>query len=129
MDLSGWLCWDRAVESTHHFGVYGLWRHTGKLVLVRKARGPYTGLLDLPGGTPERGESTHETLQRELREETGIELAGVRSAQPFSIHVQADASGAPIVLHHEGWIAEVRVAGRLCYTIGDQDVAGVVLAV
>jgi hypothetical protein len=87
------------VESTHHFGVYGLWTHAGKLVLVRKTRGPYTGFLDLPGGTPERGESRHETLRR----------------------------GASIDFHHEGWIAEVRVDGSLSYTIEDQDVSGVVL--
>ena len=31
------LCCDGDVESTHHFGVYGLWTHAGKLVLVRKA--------------------------------------------------------------------------------------------
>jgi 8-oxo-dGTP pyrophosphatase MutT (NUDIX family) len=94
---------------------------------VRKTRGPYTGFLDLPGGTPERGESRHETLRRELREEAGVELAHVVSAQPFRIHVTADASGASIDFHHEGWIAEVRVDGSLSYTIEDQDVSGVVL--
>lgn len=127
MLLGARLCCDGDVESTHHFGVYGLWTHAGKLVLVRKARGPYTGLLDLPGGSPERGESAHETLRRELREETGVELAHVVSAQPFSIHVKADASGNSIDFHHEGWIAEVRVDGSLSYTIEDQDVSGVVL--
>lgn len=101
--------------------------HAGKLVLVRKARGSYTGLLDLPGGTTERGESTHETLRRELREETGVELAQVVSAQPFSIHVEADASGTSIEFHREAWIAEARVDGSLSYTIDDQDASGVVL--
>lgn len=121
------LCCDGDVESTRHFGVYGLWTHAGKLVLVRKTRGPYTGLLDLPGGTPERGESRHETLRRELREETGVELAHIVNTQPFSIHVTADASGTSIDFHHEGWISEVRVDGPLSYTIEDQDVSGVVL--
>ncbi|MGC4943390.1 NUDIX domain-containing protein [Kribbella sp. DT2] len=54
---------------THHFGVYALWRQDARLVLVRKTRGPYDGLLDLPGGSPEPGESELATLRRELREE------------------------------------------------------------
>lgn len=45
------------MKTTRHFGIYGVWRHEGKLVLVRKSRGPYTGQLDLPGGTPELGET------------------------------------------------------------------------
>lgn len=53
-------------EPTQHSGVYGVWTQDGKLVTVRKARGPYTGLLDLPGGSPEPGESPEQTLRREL---------------------------------------------------------------
>jgi len=127
MPLGARLCCDGNVESTHHRGVYGIWRHAGELVLVRKARGPYTGLLDLPGGAPEPGESTHETLRRELREETGVELAHVVNAQPFSIHVTVDSSVTSIDFHHEGWISEVRAEGSLNYTIDDNDVLGVVL--
>lgn len=35
------------MPTSQHVGVYGVWRVEGSLVLVRKARGPYTGLLDL----------------------------------------------------------------------------------
>lgn len=49
------------------------------------------------------------------------------SAQPFSIHVEADASGTSIEFHREAWIAEARVDGSLSYTIDDQDASGVVL--
>lgn len=113
---------------TRHFGVYGLWLERGKLVLVRKARGPYTGLLDLPGGAAEPGETTEETLRRELREEAGVGLTDIRLSYPFSIRVHADSAGHPINFHHEGVIADVRVAGQIRYNISDQDVAGVVLA-
>ncbi|WP_114854255.1 NUDIX domain-containing protein [Brachybacterium sp. YJGR34] len=111
-----------------HRGVYGLWQQDGRLVLVRKTRGPYTGLLDLPGGTPEAGETTEQTLRRELHEETGVELTGVLRMCSFSIHVTADAEGLPIDLLHEGWIAEVQVTGTLRVDIVDEDVSGVVLA-
>lgn len=45
------------IEKYAHYGIYGAFLQSGKLVTVRKARGPYTGWLDLPGGSPERGES------------------------------------------------------------------------
>ncbi|TDC21873.1 NUDIX domain-containing protein [Kribbella albertanoniae] len=62
----------RPPVTTKHFGVYGVWLQAGRLVLVRKSRGPYDGLLDLPGGSPEAGESEVDTLRRELREECGV---------------------------------------------------------
>lgn len=39
-----------------HFGIYGiaLNKNRDKILLVKKTRGPYTGLYDLPGGTPEK---------------------------------------------------------------------------
>jgi hypothetical protein len=40
---------------TSHFGIYGLVRAGDLLLTVRKARGPYVGWLDLPGGTPDAG--------------------------------------------------------------------------
>ncbi len=55
-----------------HRGIYGILVRDNQLLLVRKARGPYTGLLDLPGGKPEPGESDSDALLRELTEETGI---------------------------------------------------------
>ena len=36
-----------------HKGVYGIIRKGNQILLIRKARGPYTGLYDLPGGSPE----------------------------------------------------------------------------
>ncbi len=47
-----------------HFGAYGVWRQNGRVVAIRKARGPYIGLLDLPGGSPENDETAVDTLER-----------------------------------------------------------------
>ncbi|MEL6193218.1 MAG: NUDIX domain-containing protein [Bacteroidota bacterium] len=66
---------------THrHYGVYGfiLNAHREVLVIV-KTRGPYTGRYDLPGGSPEKGESAEETLTREIMEETGREVLQIGS--------------------------------------------------
>jgi ADP-ribose pyrophosphatase YjhB (NUDIX family) len=55
-----------------HFGVYGICRRDGDVLLIKKSRGPYKGLYDLPGGRIEFGEKVEETLQREFEEEIGV---------------------------------------------------------
>ncbi len=44
------------------------------LLLVQRATEPGAGLWSLPGGRVERGESMHEALVREVREEAGIDV-------------------------------------------------------
>ena len=44
----------------------------GKVLLVRRARPPASGLYSLPGGVVEIGETLHQALVREVREETGM---------------------------------------------------------
>lgn len=55
-------------------GSYGLIIKDGKIALIKKARGGYKGLLDLPGGGVEHGETPEEALIRELMEEAGVEV-------------------------------------------------------
>lgn len=59
----------------------------GKILLVRRAREPAKGVYTFPGGRVEFGESLHEALAREVREETGLQieivgLIGYREALP-----------------------------------------------
>lgn len=46
----------------------------GKILLIRLNNGPWKGGLCIPGGGIEPGEMSFETIKREIKEETGIDL-------------------------------------------------------
>jgi ADP-ribose pyrophosphatase YjhB (NUDIX family) len=57
-------------------GVHVLCERAGRLLLMRRAgTGFFDGLYSLPGGHVEPGESVRMAARRELREETGLEVA------------------------------------------------------
>lgn len=66
-----------SVKIRDHIGIYAIIVAGLKVVLIKKSRGPYKGLLDLPGGSPADGETQEDTLVRELDEEIGWRPAGV----------------------------------------------------
>ena len=97
-----------------HFGVDGRIVKNGKILLIRKARGPYTGLYDLPGGSQEEGESYLETLTREIMEETGCEVIKAENERFKSIifsdfTVERDEK---CVLQHEAILHDVEIKGE-----------------
>jgi len=57
-----------------HVGVYGILIQDKKILLIKKSRGAYKGMFDLPGGSIEFGEKAEEALKREFIEETEIVL-------------------------------------------------------
>lgn len=110
-----------------HYGVYGIWRQGGLVVAIRKGRGPYLGMLDLPGGSPQPGETATETLERELREECGIDNVAVSSWHTFDFQVEKSSSGESIEFHHHGLIALVNVRDEVHFVEGVEDVKDVEL--
>ena len=44
----------------------------GRVLIARRAKGASTGAFTLPGGVVEAGETLHESVIREIAEETGI---------------------------------------------------------
>ncbi len=48
------------------------------IVLVRRSHAPHEGTLDLPGGFLDYGESYEDAVRREVFEETGLKIQGLR---------------------------------------------------
>ena len=57
----------------------------GRVLLVRQIGGPYAGAWLLPGGGVDAGESLEEGLRREMREETGCEVADMRQVASYEV--------------------------------------------
>jgi len=96
-----------------HLGAYGLLREDGRILLIRKARGPYTGQWDLPGGRIEFGESPEDTVRRELQEEAGLTVAvGTLLSVVSERRSYRAPDGEEEELHHIGIIYEVAAEPR-----------------
>ena len=52
----------------------------GKVLAVRRARQPALNLYTMPGGVVEIGETLHEAVQREVREEPALQIEPVALA-------------------------------------------------
>ncbi|WP_084678691.1 NUDIX domain-containing protein [Actinopolymorpha alba] len=114
-------------RKSRHFGVYGLLWQGNHVVTVLKSRGPYKGLLDLPGGSPEGAETPEQAVVRELREECGASVTWIGPWRRFCLHISRSSDGTPLDFQHSGLIADVCVSGPLVRVRGVEDVADVVL--
>lgn len=85
-----------------HLGSYGIIISNNKVLLIKKANGPYAGKLDLPGGTIELNEKPIETLKRELNEEVGIELVNYELIDADSVSFDWTYKDTLIKVHHIG---------------------------
>ncbi len=88
-------------------GSYGLLVKERKVALVTKVKGPYTGLLDLPGGKIEFGESSLDALKREIREELALEAFNLSIYSSYS-YLGAFNTDSPFQFHHLGVIYQVK---------------------
>lgn len=49
-----------------------------EVLLIKRAKAPRAGAWSIPGGRQKLGETLREAAMREVREETGIEIANIR---------------------------------------------------
>jgi 8-oxo-dGTP diphosphatase len=64
----------------------------GRVLIVQRGRPPAYGLYTLPGGVVELGETLEEAIVREVREETGLEIAPLELVG-FRQAIARDAEG------------------------------------
>ena len=93
-----------------HVGSYGVIIRDRKIALIKKARGGYKGLYDLPGGGIEHDETPLETLTRELMEEIGVSVVKAELLDAVSKTFKWDVNDKLIQdLHHIGILYRVEI--------------------
>jgi 8-oxo-dGTP diphosphatase len=70
------------------------------ILLVKKSRGPYKNRWDLPGDRPDHGETILQTLKREIKEETGIELLDAVFHANCAFTIEYMDNNESISFHH-----------------------------
>ena len=85
-----------------HFGVYGIFIKSDEILLIKKANGPYKGLLDLPGGSLEFGEKIEKALVREFKEETGFDILDYTLKDVFFFFLNWNMNNNLIKINHIG---------------------------
>lgn len=56
-----------------------------KILLVKRKKAPHKDLWAIPGGSVELGETLQEAVEREVREETGLEIKAKKPVHAFDL--------------------------------------------
>jgi 8-oxo-dGTP pyrophosphatase MutT (NUDIX family) len=85
-----------------HIGVYGIYIRNNEVLLIKKSRGPYKGMFDLPGGKIEEGESLEQALRREFNEEVDCEIDNLEylGVNDYSCEYKKDENTVLNFQHH-----------------------------
>ncbi|MFB6294396.1 MAG: NUDIX domain-containing protein [Candidatus Nanohaloarchaea archaeon] len=62
-------------RARHRVAVDAIVEVDSRIVLVKRGQDPFRGMWALPGGHVEEGEQVRDTVRREAREETGLDVA------------------------------------------------------
>ena len=85
---------DRRYPKRPMVGVGAILFRRDRILLAQRGKEPLKGWWSLPGGALEIGESLHDGVCREVREETGLEVVPVKMFEIFE-RIIRDDSGAP----------------------------------
>ncbi len=75
-------------------GVGAILLRRDRILMAQRGKEPLKGWWSLPGGALELGESLHDGVCREVREETGLEVVPLGVFEIFE-RIMRDAAGAP----------------------------------
>ena len=116
------------IKENQHFGTYALVfdKGTEDILLIKKSRGPYTGMLDLPGGSPKVNETPKEALIREVKEETGAEIDQAESMGFFETKFKYVEDQEQCLLTHRGEIFITVLKGNVSIGLISSDTDGCV---
>ncbi|MEO8594514.1 MAG: NUDIX hydrolase [Candidatus Solibacter sp.] len=85
---------DRRYPQRPIVGVGALIFQRGRILMAQRGKEPLKGWWSLPGGALELGESLAAGVQREVREETGLEIEPRRIFEIFE-RIMRDSEGRP----------------------------------
>lgn len=107
------------VKENKHVGIYGICKKREKILVIKKRRGPYKGLYDLPGGGIEFGENLEEALKREFMEEVNANIQNKGIIGNFDYSSLWDDDGVLTKTHHIGLYYEVSLLSSSIKEDGD----------
>ncbi|MBA3721080.1 MAG: NUDIX domain-containing protein [Parachlamydiaceae bacterium] len=98
---------EKKLRRVTRIGSYGIVIQNNNILLIKKQKGCYLGLLDLPGGGIEFDETPEDALKRELIEEVGLKIEKFTMFANFAHSCEVLKINDPFHFHHLGLIYKI----------------------
>ena len=85
----------------------GIINKKGEILLLKRRKEPYIGIWALPGGSMEFGEHLEETLEREIKEETNIDVK-FTNLKGLTHEILYDGKSKVKLEHYLLWVCELK---------------------